>query len=113
MDSLFSCEIYQGGQLHGLDRPEGCILPGTYSLGITEVPVLCLPELNLPIQDSLFRSIDSPLGIHQSLYSHLILGTQPSNLTIMLSGQLADSGILQGSASQTLEQVAFLGIRLC
>ena len=28
-DSLSSSEIYQGGRLHGLDRPEGCLFPGT------------------------------------------------------------------------------------
>ncbi|CAO3626312.1 unnamed protein product [Mucor hiemalis] len=68
-------------------RPAGCISACLDSLSISEIPPISMEEEHLPVQNSSFRTVTEPHGIHQDIEASPTLGTQEGNSDFGLFGR--------------------------
>ena len=80
----------QEERLPRLDRPQGRLLPDFSPSLFQKAPSFCLERHGLPIQGSMFRTVDRPTGVHESFRGGFFLGSRSRNLPAAVPGRLAD-----------------------
>ena len=88
----------QGG-LDGLHRSQRCISSDSNTSGIQEISEVHGLREGIQIQGPLLWSVHGPAGLHAGHGSGFGNSSQSWHLSSTLSGQLADSGVLQGAGS--------------
>ena len=80
----------QEERLPRLDRPQGRLLPDSSPPLFQKAPSLRLEPHSLPIQGSMFRTVDHPTGVHESVRGGFFLGSRSRNPPATVPGRLAD-----------------------
>ena len=99
-NSKFRPSNSQKERLPSLDRPQGRLLPDSSASLFQEAASLRLERHGLPVQGTMFRPVDRPTGIHESVRGGLFLGSRPRNPPATIPGRLADL-VLLGEQDKT------------
>ncbi|XP_068220028.1 collagen alpha-2(IX) chain-like [Palaemon carinicauda] len=93
--------VLEGRGLYDICRPQGRLLPGTRPPVKQEVSPGEVGCPGVAIQGLVFRSFNSPPGIHESVHDGFRLGTRTENSIYQIPGRLATPFILKGRLETT------------
>ena len=89
-NSKFRPSNSQKEWLPSLDRPQERLLPDSSTSLFQKAPSLRLERHGLPVQGTMFRSVDRPTGIHESVRGGVFMGSRSGNPPATIPGRLAD-----------------------
>ena len=89
-NSKFRPSNSQKERLPSLDRPQGRLLPDSSASLFQEATSIRLERHGLPVQGTMFRPVDHPTGIHESVRGGVFMGSHSRNPPATIPGRLAD-----------------------
>ena len=105
-DSPIRTSVSAPWRLDGVSGLEGCILAGSTTSGISQVPQVHGGREGVPVQGSLLWTLHSSSGFHQGHGSCVRYSSQVRGAASPLPRRLVSSGLLSGAGSPCSEDSA-------
>ena len=89
-DTKLSTADSQEERLPCLSRPQGSLLPDSGPSLFQKTPAFRLERHGLPVQVSMFRTVDRPASVHENFRCGFFLDSRSRNPPATIAGRLAD-----------------------
>ena len=99
-DSHLRAPVCQRGGYPSFHRSEGRVFPDTCSSVVEEAIEVPVGRDSLSVQDSVFRTVDCPSGLHQGVCCCVCVGALPRDSFALVPGQLAGPRFFGGGGQK-------------
>ena len=104
-DSSLRAPVHQRGGFPSFHRSEVRVFPDTCSSVVEEATEVPVGRDSLSVQGSVHRTVVCPLGLHQSVCSHVCMGALPRDSSSSVPGRLAGSHLFGGGGQKNVQDL--------